>query len=267
MIQIHVARACTPTATTLANLLKEQGVPVGQRDVTAHVCWGFAPPGLAGPVLNGNVNRTKLSELEVLIRAKVRTVPLLIREAAVTAVARGEVVLGRNVSHRGGRDIMRCRTVERVRVAVRRGRAYFTQFVPSRTEFRVWVYRNKHLGTYEKVLTYPKKQYNRRGKLKVGRNYHNGWTFQLVAAERVPREAVTLALRAVEALSLDFGAVDILQGTDNLFYVLETNSAPGVEGPNRQVIQGLARKIGKWHALGYPKRKSERGAERAARAK
>jgi glutathione synthase/RimK-type ligase-like ATP-grasp enzyme len=56
-------------------------------------------------------------------------------------------------------------------------------------------------------------------------------------------------------LGLDFGAVDVLLGRDGKFYVLECNTAPGVEGEGRQVIQALARKIANWVKKGYPTRK------------
>lgn len=138
-----------------------------------------------------------------------------------------------------------------------RGRAYFTKLVPSSTEFRVWIYRRRHLGTYEKVLTYPEKRFNRKGRRRTGRNYRNGWTFELVQAENIPRPAVDLAIAAINALSLDFGAVDILKGLDGQYYVLEINCAPGVEGENRQVIQALAGKVANWVKRGCPKRKGE----------
>jgi D-alanine-D-alanine ligase-like ATP-grasp enzyme len=39
-----------------------------------------------------------------------------------------------------------------------------------------------------------------------------------------------LSVEAVAALGLDFGAVDIIEDKEGNFYVLEINTAPGLEG-------------------------------------
>ena len=45
----------------------------------------------------------------------------------------------------------------------------------------------------------------------------------------------TLAINAIRALHLDFGAVDIIYNErENQFYVLEVNTAPGLEGTTLQ---------------------------------
>ena len=96
------------------------------------------------------------------------------------------------------------------------------------------------------------------GKFKyIGRNYRNGFVFNLVKSEAVPRGAVEQASMSVLALDLDFGAVDILQSTNGGFYVLEVNTAPGVEGAARQGIRALAQKIARWEQKGYPNRRTE----------
>ena len=41
-----------------------------------------------------------------------------------------------------------------------------------------------------------------------------------------------LAKKAVEALGLDFGGVDVIKDSDGKWYVLEVNSAPGLNQPN-----------------------------------
>lgn len=131
-------------------------------------------------------------------------------------------------------------------------RDFFTQFIESDREFRVQVYRSAHLGTYEKVLKRPWEL--KRGS--IGRNHRRGYGFELVKGELVPRAAVDEAIKAVRALGLDFGAVDIIHGMDGHHYVLEVNTAPGGEG-GRQWLQGLVAHIVNWEKKGYPGRKRE----------
>ena len=66
------------------------------------------------------------------------------------------------------------------------------------------------------------------------RNLANGWIF---AHENVncPDNVKQEALKAVAALELDFGAVDVVVDKEGKAYVLEVNTAPGLE--NQQTIQ------------------------------
>lgn len=61
------------------------------------------------------------------------------------------------------------------------------------------------------------------------RSHANGFIFQVTNIE--PSEARDkLATSAVKALGLDFGAVDIIEDKKGKLYVLEVNTAPGLEG-------------------------------------
>jgi glutathione synthase/RimK-type ligase-like ATP-grasp enzyme len=50
-----------------------------------------------------------------------------------------------------------------------------------------------------------------------------------------------LAVEAVDAMNLDFGAVDIIMDTDNNVFVLEVNSAPGLG--NTETLEVYAKAI------------------------
>lgn len=247
MLRMHVARGCGPTGRTLAGLLAEAGVAVTERNPRAHVCWGLSAQAGTAPVLNARCNRfDKMEQLAELSTHGILTVPMSAN------IPTAFPALARQRSHHGGRDIVVCLQPEDAQRARTNGRAdYFTTYIPRQREFRVWIYRRRHLGTYEKILRYPARF---RG---VGCNYDNGFAFGLVTEQNIPRAAVDLASRAVDALGLDFGAVDILLGKDNRYYVLEVNTAPGVEGEGRQVIQALAAKIAAWVRLGFPRRNGD----------
>ena len=256
MIHLRVAKGCQPTANILAQLLAKEHVVLGNHENPGVVCWGAGMENVP-KVLNANCSAfNKLTQLKKLVSVDIPTVPI-IEQIPLWMHGHNPVfpILARKLSHVAGRDIILCRSPKGSRKALARGRAYFTQFIPSTTEFRIWVYRKRHLGTYEKILKYP---WKKRG---INRNYHNGYAFQLVTQASIPRSAVDIAIAAVAALKLDFGAVDILRGKNGQFFVLEVNTAPGVEGEGRQAIQSLAHRIARWEAAGYPSRVEDKDAE------
>lgn len=244
-INLRIANGCGPTGRILTQLIRQAGCEISPQGRA--VSWGCT---LAGGL---NANAGRLDKYEQLVRLRDRgvRVPDHVRahNRQVDSTNPNPIVyLARKLRHVGGKDIMPVLQFEDFAARVAAGAEFFTRYIPSSREFRVWVYRRRHLGTYEKVLRYPERY------KKIGRNYGNGFVFQLVQSEQVPRPAVEIACAAVTALDLDFGAVDMILGIDGQYYVLEVNTAPGVEGEGRQVIQALAQKIATWDRLGHPRR-------------
>lgn len=254
-IGVLVADGSGKTGELIRQMLRERGVDVLERDAT-HNAVGYISYGVPGkitekPILNNKCGGSKYDQL-VKMKDMGIPVPPFANASNLNSVREMKFpILGRKLHHKGGTDIMVTMQPEDVPTRMGQGAAFFTEFIPIQTEYRVWIYRRQHLGTYEKFLQYPEK-YKR-----VGRNYANGFAFRLVTANNIPREAVDIASKTVQGLGLDFGAVDILKGTDGKLYVLEVNTAPGVEGENRQVIQSLVDKMARWVSLGFPKRKGE----------
>ncbi len=248
------------TAAILAGLLRQRGIRVGGIGAEAVVCYGvsYGVPqrGNGGPpTLNANCSRyNKLEQLQHLAEFDVH-VPAA-WENPMHDQEQWYPCFARKLQHTRGTDIRVCLQPSDAQFYIRNGWSYFTQFVPSATEYRTWIYRRRHLGTYEKRLTHP--EWATRQNVGYGRNYHRGYSFELVRSEDVPRNVVEISSQAVDALGLDFGAVDVLLSTDNRPVVLEVNTAPGVEGEGRQVIQALADKIARWVTLGYPRRNGDR---------
>lgn len=99
----------------------------------------------------------------------------------------------------------------------------YTKYIPKCHEYRVHVFGGK-------VIDFIKKKRSQSGTTSdFIRNHSNGWIFcrQDVV---LPLVVIEQATKAVAALGLDFGAVDILYKEKvNTAWVLEVNTAPGIE--------------------------------------
>lgn len=245
-VRLIVAKTSGPTGRTLEGLLRDLGVPVSQTG-KGLVSYGV-PLNTSQPCLNANAGvGSKVEQLRKLQKSDVLVPRFWVGENPAEFP-----VLARKSQHHGGTDIRVVLQPEEVPWRRAAGFSHFVKFLPIVREYRVWVYRRQHLATYSKDMAHPE-EYKYNG----GRNHRNGFAFNLVKSEAVPRGAVEMAVKAVSALDLDFGAVDILQSTDGRFYVLEVNTAPGVEGAARQGLRSLAQKIAKWAQNGYPNRRTE----------
>lgn len=107
----------------------------------------------------------------------------------------------------------------------------YTERIRKKDEFRVHVFGDQVIDVAEKRLKRGKATEENRNAFV--RNHENGWIFaheNVVCPENVKNEA----LKAVRALGLDFGAVDVGVDKNGVAYVFEVNTAPGLE--NQQTI-------------------------------
>ena len=102
----------------------------------------------------------------------------------------------------------------------------YTKYIKKSDEYRVHVVRGEPILIQRKArrLDVPDEVVDWRV-----RNYGNGFTYAL--ADNAPADVIAQAILAVQALTLDFGAVDVIYNTrQNRAYVLEVNTSPGLEG-------------------------------------
>lgn len=133
-------------------------------------------------------------------------------------------LIGRSSNHMAGRDVMLY--FQPMDIEVKGPSDYYLEYIPKRLEYRVHVIGNEIVKVSQKVLTEPE-EYN-----PLVWNYENGFTF------RNPREehaGLYMAMSAVRAMELDFGAVDLIVGEDDRPYILEVNTAPGLDEPSLEV--------------------------------
>lgn len=236
MLEVHAIAG--PTGRLLKEMLKEKGLIGGQ--IKGAVNYGYGGQHEV-PTLNaqaGCIN--KYEELVAIKDADIPTVPF--DKGGNLAE---HVLFGRRLHHTRGRDILEKVSPISARTAATRD--YWTGLIPKKKEFRVWAFRDKHLATYEKVRDY------HRGQNGEVWNWRNGYAYHFVNPDAVAQGIKNIGIDSVEALDLDFGAVDVLLGQDNCLYVLEVNTAPGVEG-RRQGITSLVNSIERWAKNGFKAR-------------
>lgn len=105
----------------------------------------------------------------------------------------------------------------------------YVQYIPKLVEFRVHVFRQ--LNGYDTLVRQKLRQSTAYQTMdqRLIRNHDNGWVFGNVRDEDGADKAKAAATKAVEALGLNFGAVDVIIGRDDgVAYVLEINTAPGL---------------------------------------
>ena len=106
----------------------------------------------------------------------------------------------------------------------------YVEYIKKATELRVHVMKMPD-GTYD-CIDYRQKKVRQgsEGNNFQIRSYANGWVFTREGVQVSPR-AQALAMSALMALQLDFAAVDIIHNAHrNEYYVLEVNTAPGLQG-------------------------------------
>jgi len=225
----------------LAQHLMELGHEiVSQNMAQGTVCWGMSTQ--TGPSLNGNVNKyDKHAVFHKFYEAGVLCPVTFSIAEGLHRLDPPLPWLARRNHHMKGKDIRVCRTPAAVLGTYNNQRHdFFSVFIPTKTEYRAWVWRKRLLTVYEKV-------WKGEGEF-VGyiRNHRFGFQFQKREELREDPRFVEPCVNAVKALELDFGAVDLLEGKDGKFYVLEVNSTPAIDSPERSTGIRLARAISRW---------------------
>lgn len=114
----------------------------------------------------------------------------------------------------------------------------YTKYIPKDREYRVHVMAGAVIDTVRKVLS-SNAQSNAS---KLIRNTANGYVFARREGPAktpivVPEVVHSEARKAVAALGLDFGAVDVIWSASKGAHVLEVNTAPGIEGTTVQIYK------------------------------
>lgn len=148
-------------------------------------------------------------------------------------------VLGRATQHSQGSDInliLQARDLELT------SNDFFVDYVPTQMEYRVQVFDGEIVKVHEKRLE--TEAANSGDYTPYIRNHQKRWVF---VNERgsTPDAVRDYAIDAVDALDLDFGAVDIIHAETGGVYVLEVNTAPTLDENNlRRYGQTIQDRLG-----------------------
>lgn len=127
-------------------------------------------------------------------------------------------ILGRKTFHTRKKGFYVCNSYDDVEKALQKGASHFMEYVRGDNikEFRCHIFRGKSIRLSEKLFDEELSDYV---------------TIKPTLNKKPMREA---AKKAVGALGLDFGAVDILADGESV-WVLEVNAAPGLGGSTPRV--------------------------------
>ena len=199
-----------PTAIALAAELGAELVNVA-RPTPPAVNWGYRSPG-DGPV-EGVLNShapvpDKLTAMDVMRDAGVQ-----VPRTRLLCNGPGEQWIVRQFQHAQGRDILTADDV------------FLVEYIPKRREVRLDMYR--HGDNYLAFRLHVKQPRDPREVVwnRANCEWHTYGRRDIRSQLRsdIPLNTAKFAL---QALGYDFGAVDLVQDGDNVWYVLEVNSAP-----------------------------------------
>ena len=220
------------TGRALLDALKEQGVDIRggtkipEVEVGTLIRWGATAniPRKPKRVVNSmkaiQAASNKREALELMRKAGI-SVPIVLTAGEVKL--EHLPVLGRKDKHVGANDIFLCMQMRDVERAKAIGCTHFSKYIPTKAEYRAHVFGDSVIKVSQKILT----DQDAATQPWI-RNLAAGYTFRQPEL-RLSGAARGLAIDAVNALGLHFGAVDIIIGDDDQAYVLEVNTAPGLQ--------------------------------------
>lgn len=213
-MRVHYGRASKPSGQALARALAERGYG-GQ-----HINFGYGASrsALNSPQAIANATN-KRRALQLMAEAGVPIPRPLAGDQYCNMRSDEFPIVGRPDKHCQGRGFWYCRTQADIHKALRGTRrkaaaTHFMEFIEADHEFRVHIINGESIKISEKF-----------GSEALTRNHAHGVRFGYPHDFNHKKTVRRVAKEAVEALGLDFGAVDVLWA-DGKPYVLEVNTAP-----------------------------------------
>lgn len=241
---IYPYRMGSKSATTLARALGTKKVWPDRNFRCRHnhliINWGSSDGGRVfgdidgghyggwlNPIMNVRDASNKLRALEILDSMD-RTISIPEFSVGINIaqqwLSEGHTVVERHVLNgSGGRGIRIVNTSEDLLEA-----PLYTKYIKKQHEYRIHVFQGRVIDIQQKRKR--REVSNDEVNYQV-RNHINGWVFCRDNIHEPDESLMDMSIRAVSALGLDFGAVDVIWNRNRQQgYVLEVNTAPGLEG-------------------------------------
>lgn len=181
--------------------------------------------------LNTNVNFNKFKVQRLLEENGIRMPKIFIKNEEIP----DEVfpILARKQYHSQGRDIIYIHNKEHFRTIPTYKYDFLTEYINKKSEYRVHILGNE--------IAFVNIKFDKEGYADpIVRNKLNGW--KQISYEGIWKDKlIELAKNTIKILRYDFGAVDIIRKGKKL-YVLEVNSAPGLEKRKLQIYADYLKK-------------------------
>jgi glutathione synthase/RimK-type ligase-like ATP-grasp enzyme len=217
---------------------------------------------------NIRVNRNKLTALDKMLHGNVNIprfskLPSGARDSEIVYP-----VIVRTNYHQGGRGLAMCTSSAQVLDLITNfdntGFGYIQELVPFKREYRIHVFNGKVIrcaikDAQENPVDSWKATYKEKAERAAERNSielntdtmnillkavvkdltlpdlivksnKRGWKFSRVAVDNTDSDLIEMAKKAVNAIGLDFGAVDCALDYDGKAWVIEVNTGPGLQG-------------------------------------
>jgi len=185
-VSLKVADVAKETGALLQNYLEQGGLNI---DRLAPITISYGVPHHGLKCLNGRCGGgDKMRRLRQMNDGGCRTVPWFAGTQIPSAFQ--FPALARRTSGHGGEDIVPVFQSQEIPWRIKAGWSWFSSYIPVKTEYRVWIFRDKHLDTYEKVMHRPEDY------IYIGRNFRNGFDFEHISDP--PKGAIAEAKRVIQ---------------------------------------------------------------------
>lgn len=224
--------------------IRPEGSRYRNRDNHVVINWGRSEPFTGSErALNKpeavRAASNKLSAFEILSSSSVADYlpPYTTdRSEAEEWIAEGKKVVCRTLLRaNSGRGIVIAESVDQLVSA-----PLYVKYVPKRHEYRLHVFNGQVIDVQRKMRSRDVADEDVNWQV---RNHSNGFIFGREGVE-LPQSMGHVCCETVEALGLDFGAVDLIYNErQDKYYVLEVNTAPGLTGTTLEVYTNAVRAL------------------------
>lgn len=226
-MRIAYSKKSQPSAELLTTALEELGERVNlvrSSNQPSDINWGRSIANTElnrdiSTVTNKRIMRNIFSENGEVPIPKLYNLGMYSGTELMLAVRQGSLI-GRPDQHSKGRGLWKCDTMDDIKKALRGTRkkkpaTHFMEYIIAPREYRVHIFKEKSIRISEK-------DFGNSGTTNAG-------NYTTKKPEHNIKHVRKAAKKAVKAVGLDFGAVDIL-ADDNNCWVLEVNAAPHLGG-------------------------------------